>query len=118
MAAKFIKASTTNKREIARITTRDDVTPMKKVETGRLIKVGAWVVQEVTNEDTGETFNTILVKDGDTGEIFGTRSEAFMRRFFEILDICAEDDSEEAITIQITRGTGKSGNEFVSCSLI
>ena len=121
MPAKLLKASTDNKREIARMTTRDDVTPLKKVETGRVITVGAWVVQEVTKQTpdgNAETFQTILVRDAETGEIYGTRSDAFMRRFFEILDICAEDEDDAPIQISITRGTGNSGREFVSCSLI
>ena len=121
MPAKLINASTTNKRDIARMTTRDDVTPLKKVETGRVITVGAWVVQEVTRQTpdgNSEVFQTILVRDAETGEIYGTRSDAFMRRFFEILEICADEEDGAPIQISITRGTGNSGREFVSCSLV
>ena len=115
MAAKLIESSFTNKRDIARVTTRQDAQPLKTVATGTEFEYTGYVVQEITNELTGEVFESILIAAAD-GQVYATRSESFIRGLKEILDICEGDD--EPIILRINRSTSRNGREFVSCSLV
>lgn len=118
MSAKVLRSSTQSKREIARITTRDDARPMKEVQSGTEIEVKDWVLQEVTNERTGEIFQSIVIVNPDN-ELFATRSEFFIKKFFEIIDILADEEEPDdgPFIIRVTKGKGRSGNEFTSCAL-
>lgn len=114
MSATFKQSSIESKREIAKITTRDDVIPMKKLPEGTIIRYNAYVTQDIVKESDGEIFTSITIRDQE-GKLYATRSEAFMKRFFEILEMC-EDDGEP-IDLLITRGTTNAGREFISCAL-
>lgn len=115
MSATVTESSYISKRDIARVTTRQDAVPLKTVETGTQFNYSGYVIQEITNEATGEVFTSILIA-ADNGNVYATRSDSFIRSLKEILEICAGDD--EPITLQINRGMSKNGREFVSCSLV
>lgn len=114
MAATFKQSNLSSKREIAKITTRDDVVPMRKLPENAVIRYQDYVLQEIVKESDGEVFTSITIRTPD-GKLYATRSDAFIKRFFEILDLCQDDP--EPIDLLITRGTANSGREFISCSL-
>lgn len=115
MSARVIESSYESKRDIARLTTSNSATPLKKVADGAEIEYDGYVIQEITNELTGETFNSILIKSKD-GTIYATRSESFIRSLREILDICADD--EDPIVLRVERLESNKGNEFITCALV
>lgn len=115
MSARVIESSYESKRDIARLTTSNSATPLKKVPDGQEIQYEGYVIQEITNELTGETFNSILVRDMG-GTIYATRSESFIRALKEILDICADD--EDPIVLRVERLESNKGNEFITCALV
>lgn len=114
MAAKFIESSYTNKRDIARITTSNSAQPLKGLPAGATIEYDGYVLQEITNEQTGEVFTSIVVKAAD-GQLYATRSESFIRALKEIIEICADD--EEPIILKLERLESRSGREFITCAL-
>ena len=119
MAARLIESSFTNKRDIARITTSNSAVPMKKVADGTELKYVGYVIQEITNDQTGEVFNSIVIKTDDN-KLYATRSETFIRSLKEILEICKGEDGEpdgDPIILKIERLESKNGNEFVTCAL-
>ena len=115
MSTKLIESSFEKKRDIARVTTRQDAVPIKTVPTGTEFEYTGYVLQEICNENTGEVFNSILIAAAD-GKVYATRSETFIEGLKEIIEICADD--EEPIIIRINRSTSRNGREFVSCSLV
>ncbi len=50
MSTKLIKSNLTEKRNILRMTTRDDVIPMKTLQSGTEISMVAYVVQEIVKD--------------------------------------------------------------------
>ena len=126
MSAKVKSSNLTNKREIMKITTRDDAIPMKDVPSGTEINVVAYVIEEVTKDrgtdPSGETFDCILVLD-DKGDLYATRSETFINKIFDIMDTLTDDGEDVSdlatnpLTLRITQQKSRSGNMFVSCSL-
>lgn len=126
MSAKVKSSNLTNKREIMKITTRDDAIPMKDVPSGTEINVVAYVIEEVTKDrgtdPSGETFDCILVLD-DKGDLYATRSETFINKIFDIMDTLTDDGEDVSdltanpLTLRITQQKSRSGNLFVSCSL-
>lgn len=127
MAAKFVSSSLTDKKAIARITTRDDAISMKTLENGTIIQMAAYVKQEVTKDMPGsdpETFMSILVLDAN-GTLYATRSDTFMRKIEEIMELFVDEETgelpdlmAEPISIKITKQTARSGNTFVSCAFV
>ena len=115
MSAKLIETSFEKKRDIARVTTRQDAISLKNVESGTQIEYLGYVIQEITNERTGEIFTSIMIASTD-GNVYATRSETFIQGLKEILEICADDP--DPIIIQINRSESRNGREFVSCSLV
>lgn len=126
MSAKVKESNLTNKRDIMRITTRDDAIPMKDVPNGTEISVTAYVIEEVTKDrgadPSGEVFDVILVQD-ISGAVYATRSETFIEKLKDIFDELASDGddmstiTEDPIMLRITQQKSRSGNNFVSCSL-
>lgn len=126
MSAKVKESNLTNKRDIMRITTRDDAIPMKDVPNGTEITVTAYVIEEVTKDrgadPSGEVFDVILVQD-ISGAVYATRSETFIEKLKDIFDELASDGddmstiTEDPIMLRITQQKSRSGNNFVSCSL-
>lgn len=114
MAARFLESSYTSKRDIARITTSNAATPLKELPAGTELSYEGYVLQEITNEQTGEVFTSIVIKDTD-GKLYATRSESFIRALKEIIDICADD--EEPIVLKIERLQSRAGREFITCAL-
>ena len=126
MAAKFVESSFTDKKQILRITTRDDAISMKKLDNGTTINVTGYVIQEITKDynlepgEQPEVFTSILVLD-DHDNLYATRSDTFIRKIKEIVDMLSEDGSvydmmADPLPIRITRQTARSGREFVSCA--
>lgn len=126
MASKFIESSFTDKRQILRITTRDDAVSMKKLDNGTTINVVGYVIQEITkdyNLEEGqdpEVFTSILVLD-DKDQLYATRSDTFIRKIKEIVSMLADENGvydmqSDPLPIRITRQSAKSGREFVSCA--
>lgn len=126
MSAKVKSSNLTNKRDIMRITTRDDAIPMKDVQNGTEISMVAYVIEEVTKDrgadPSGETFDCILVLD-NAGNVYATRSETFINKIMDIMEELREDPetpvdlSQEPLQIRITQQKSRTGNNFVSCSL-
>lgn len=126
MAAKFIDSSFTDKKQILRITTRDDAISMKKLDNGTTINVTGYVIQEITKDynlepgEQPEVFTSILVLD-DHDNLYATRSDTFIRKIKEIVEMLSDDGSvydmmADPLPIRITRQTARSGREFVSCA--
>jgi hypothetical protein len=126
MAAKFIESSFSDKKQILRITTRDDAISMKKLDNGTTINVTGYVIQEITKDynlepgEQPEVFDSILVLD-DHDNLYATRSDTFIRKIKEIVEMLSEDGSAydmmaDPLPIRITRQTARSGREFVSCA--
>lgn len=126
MSAKVKSSNLTNKRDIMRITTRDDAIPMKDVQNGTEISMVAYVIEEVTKDrgadPSGETFDCILLLDNG-GNVYATRSETFINKILDIMEELREDPetpvdlSQEPLQIRITQQKSRTGNNFVSCSL-
>jgi len=126
MSAKVKSTNLTDKRDIMRITTRDDAIPMKDVTSGTEISMVAYVIEEVVKDrgidPSGEIFDCILVLT-DTGELYATRSETFINKILDIMEMLGDDDeasadlTSEPIRIRITQQKSRNGNNFVSCSL-
>lgn len=126
MSAKVKSTNLTDKRDIMRITTRDDAIPMKDVTSGTEISMVAYVIEEVVKDrgidPSGEIFDCILVLT-DTGELYATRSETFINKILDIMEMLGDDDeapadlTSEPLRIRITQQKSRNGNNFVSCSL-
>lgn len=126
MSAKVKESNLTSKRDIMRITTRDDAIPMKDVPNGTEIAMVAYVVEEVVKDrgadPSGEVFDCILVQDA-SGDVYATRSETFIEKIRDIMEELKEDGEdvsnlkESPLQIRITQQKSRSGNNFVSCSL-
>ena len=126
MSAKVKSTNLTDKRDIMRITTRDDAIPMKDVTSGTEISMVAYVIEEVVKDrgidPSGEIFDCILVLT-DTGDLYATRSETFINKILDIMEMLGDDDeapadlTSEPLRIRITQQKSRNGNNFVSCSL-
>lgn len=125
MSAKVKSTNLTDKRDIMRITTRDDAIPMKDVTSGTEISMVAYVIEEVVKDrgidPSGEIFDCILVLT-DTGDLYATRSETFINKILDIMEMLGDDEmstdlTEEPLRIRITQQKSRNGNNFVSCSL-
>ena len=126
MSAEFVKSNLTNRRDILRITTRDDAISMKDIENGTEIAVKAYVVQNITRDRgeyaDGEVFQSIMVLSDD-GKVYATRSDTFIEKLQDIMSELAdagenvEDLENEPLVIRITKQKSSKGNQFVSCSL-
>lgn len=126
MSATFVKSNLTSRREILKITTRDDAISMKEVENGTEIPVTAYVIQDIIRDRgehaDGEQFQSIMVLDVN-GNVYATRSNTFIEKLQEIMDELqdAGEDmsnlSENPLTIRVTKQRSRQGNQFVSCSL-
>lgn len=122
MAAKLIESTFKSKRDTARVTTRQDAVSLKNVPDGTELQYVGHVIQEITNDITGEIFNSIMLMDSN-GVVYATRSETFIRALDDILDIVADEEPDEngnvePVILRITHGTSRSGNKFATCSLV
>lgn len=115
MSAKVLESTYTG-RNTLKITTRDDAVPMKEVPPGTELLYEGHVIQEIVNEQNGEVFQSIVVKTTD-GKLYATRSESFIKKIHEIMEIVKDDPSDEPLILMITKGKSKNGREFVSCAL-
>lgn len=123
MSAKVKESNLTSKRDIMKITTRDDAIPMKDVPSGTEIKMVAYVIEDVTKDygdtPTFETFECILIADGEN-KVYATRSATFIEKIRSIMEELGNEDTEadpEPLLIRITQQKSRSGNNFVSCCL-
>lgn len=125
MSAKVKESNLTSKRDIMRITTRDDAIPMKDVPSGTEIQMVGYVIEDVTKDrgdnPTFETFECILILDTENN-VYATRSATFIEKIREIMKELGDEDTEpdsesEPLLIRITQQKSRSGNNFVSCSL-
>lgn len=124
MSAKVKDSNLTNKRDIMRITTRDDAIPMKDVPNGTEISMTAYVIEEVVkdrgSDPSGEIFDCILVQDV-SGAVYATRSETFIEKILDMMSEITGDgeeiSAENPLVIRITQQKSRNGNNFVSCSL-
>ena len=126
MSAKVKSTNLTNKRDIMRITTRDDAIPMKDVPSGTEISMTAYVIEEVVKDrgvdPSGEIFDCMLVQT-ESGDLYATRSETFINKILDIMEMLREDGEDVSnlvecpLLIRITQQKSRNGNNFVSCSL-
>lgn len=124
MSATVKESNLTSKRDIMRITTRDDAISMKDVPSGTEIQMVGYVIEDVTKDrgdnPTYETFECILILDNQN-DVYATRSNTFIEKIREIMkelgDEDTADDTSEPLLIRITHQKSRSGNNFVSCSL-
>lgn len=117
MAARVIE-TTFKARETLKVTTAQDVTPLKEVQDGTELDYIGHVIQEITNEKTGEVFKSITIKT-ESG-YYATRSEFFIRALSEIIDTIADfpdDEDDEPIILRIVHRKSKNGNLFATCEL-
>lgn len=113
-----VKETTFSARDTLRITSSSDAIPMKDVLDGTEINYVGHVITEITNERTGEVFDSIIVKEDD-GTLYATRSASFMRALEEILETIADfgEDDLEPIILTVKHLKSKNGNTFVTCQL-
>lgn len=113
-----VKETTFSARDTLRITSATDAIPMKEVPDGTEINYVGHVITEITNETTGEVFDSIVVKSED-GTLYATRSDSFRKALIEIIDTIAEfgDDDNEPVILTVKHLKSKSGNVFVTCQL-
>lgn len=113
-----VKETTFSARDTLRITSSNDAIPMKEVSDGTEINYIGHVITEITNETTGEVFDSIVVKAED-GTLYATRSDSFRKALVEIIDTISEfgDDAEEPIILKVKHLKSRSGNTFVTCQL-
>ena len=113
-----VKETTFSARDTLRITSANDAIPMKEVPDGTEINYIGHVITEITNESTGEVFDSIVIKAED-GTLYATRSDSFRKALLEIIDTIAEfgEDDEEPIILTVKHLKSKSGNVFVTCQL-
>lgn len=123
MSATVKESNLTSKRDIMRITTRDDAIPMKDVPSGTEIQMMGYVIEDVTKDrgdnPTYETFECILILDNQNN-VYATRSATFIEKIREIMKELGDEDTADAsepLVIRITKQKSRSGNNFVSCSL-
>lgn len=114
-----VKETTFSARDTLRITSATDAIPMKEVPDGTEINYIGHVIAEITNETTGEVFESVVVKAED-GALYATRSDTFRKALVEIIDTISkfEDDSEEPIILKVKHLKSRSGNTFVTCQLV
>ena len=125
MSAKVVKTSKNfdgNAREILKITSRNDVIPMKDISNNSIIPYCGFVEQEIVNENTGEVFNSILVvsepnEDG-IKKLYATRSDSFKNALYEIVNALEESGDTDSFSIQIMKLKSKNGREFITCNLV
>ena len=122
MSASVIKSSNNlTAREILKTTSRVDATPLKEVDTGFKFPFYGFVEQEITNDNTGEVFNSIIVisEPDESGErkLYATRSESFTKALYEILDVLEEMGDIDPFELRVTKMKSKAGREFITCSL-
>lgn len=119
MSARVVE-TTFKARETLRITTATNITALKDIPDGKEYTYYGHVVQEIVNETTGETFNSVTVKVGED-EYIATRSEFFLRTLQEIIEtinsFADDEDADEPIIIKIQHLKSKKGNSFATCSL-
>lgn len=119
MSARVVE-TTFKARETLRITTATNITPLKDIPDGKEYTYYGHVVQEIVNETTGETFNSVTVKVGED-EYIATRSEFFLRELEEIIETINtfpdDEDADQPIIIKIRHLKSKKGNIFATCSL-
>lgn len=117
MAARVIE-TTFKARETLRVTTASNVTPLKEIADGTEVHYLGHVIQEITNESTGEIFQSITVKTEEG--YLATRSEFFIKALSEIIETIAnfsDEDDDEPIILRITHKKSKKGNLFATCEL-
>lgn len=113
-----VKETTFSARDTLRITSATDAIPMKEVPDGTEINYTGHVITEITNDSTGEVFDSIVVKAED-GTLYATRSDSFRKVLLEIIDTISEfgDDDGEPIILKVKHLKSRSGNTFVTCQL-
>lgn len=113
-----VKETTFSARDTLRITSATDAVPMKDVPDGTELHYIGYVKTEITNESTGEIFDSIVIKTED-GSLYATRSASFMRALEEILETIADfgEDDLEPIILTVKHLKSKNGNTFVTCQL-
>lgn len=117
MAARVIE-TTFGARETLRVTTAQNVTPLKEVTDGTEVHYIGHVIQEITNETTGEVFQSVTIKTEDG--YLATRSEFFIKALSEIIETIANfsnEDDDEPIVLRIVHRKSKKGNLFATCEL-
>ena len=113
-----VKETTFSARQTLRITTATDAVPMKDVPDGTELHYLGHVKTEITNESTGEIFDSIVVKTEDG--LYATRSASFMKALDEIIETIStfgDDDDTEPIILTVKKLKSKNGNTFVTCQL-
>ena len=126
MSATVKESNLKSKREIMKITTRDDAIPMKEVPNGAEVQMTAYVIEDVVkdrgSDATGEIFECILVQDAE-GNVYATRSATFIEKIRTIMKELPDDEEvnlnfkEDPLLLRITQQKSRNGNMFVSCSL-
>lgn len=92
--------------------TKSEMTSIKDVEDGYVLKVTAYSIFE--DENSKGELNTILSIATDSG-LYATQSETFRKNFLDMWELFAED--EEELPIIKKSGYTKSDRPFVTCEL-
>ena len=100
-----------SKVEYYKLITDDTSTSLIKA-AGMIISPVAWVEYSDTNMN-GKIVDVLALLDED-GMVYSTVSEVFKRHFYQIVDLMAG----EPFAIRVISGESKSGNKFVSCTLV
>lgn len=95
-----------------------DTISLKDLPTGTEFHVDNYILTEITREDTGEVFDSIILFDSESGQCYGTRSETVIK-FIKGLVELDENALKDGITLRKTVGTAKkSGHQYIGVSIV
>lgn len=96
--------------ELYKITKSPTVRKMSSAE-GEMIDIDYWAIRDVRKSD-GEIMKVLSIADRGTGEAYATNSATFIAEFDELVDMCADADSELRFII-VRGGTSKNGRHYI-----
>ena len=122
MSSRVISASENlTARQILGFTSRANAVPMKELNAGTIIPYAGHILQEITNENTGEVFESLLIisEPDDAGEkkLFATRSDSVKKALTEIITTLKEMGDNDPFSVKVEKLKSKAGREFITVSL-
>lgn len=92
---------------------------LKDMPTGTEFYVDNYILTEITREDTGEVFESILLFDSKSSQAYGTRSETVIKFIKGLVELDNGQSLKEGITLRKTVGTAKkSGHQYIGVSIV
>lgn len=114
---KILDIKNLTKRNALAALTAGDVIELKKVENRTELDVKGYVIQEITNSETGEVFESMLIST--TNGYFATRSVSFQSSLIELYETFGDEvlNDDGTLSIVVYKSTSRNNREFISCGL-